>query len=431
MRPPSDTTVLVLDHGLGLPIAERLARDCKRVLYFSEWKEGFSTVNKAVIGDGIPNVERCLDFWDVFDEVDVWMFPDIQHSGLQLHLESLGKHVWGSRRADRLEINREYFLEVLKKVGLDVPEFHVCSGITALRAYLRDKEDCYIKISRFRGSLETKHWRSWDLDENLLDIWAVRFGAVRERIRFLVFPAINTPLEIGGDTYNVRGKFPSLMLHGLENKDTAYLAAVTPSNEMPEQVQAVNEAFAPILEDYRYTNEWSVEIRVKGEQFFFIDPTCRLGLPSTGSQLELWKNFSEIVCYGAQGELVDPEPVASFSAELILTAKASDGLWPVVQIPKELQQWCKLADCCEVDGKRAWPREGNDEDAAGWLVAIGDTPKEAIDNLKSNLKSLPEGLTADIAPLADIIVEIEAEAAKGIEFSDEKLPEPGTVLQEK
>lgn len=437
MKQLSDVTALVFDHGLGLPIAERLARDCKRVLFHSPWEEGFSTINKAIIGDGLPNIERCNDIWNVKKEVDLWVFPDVQHAGLQLELASQGFAVWGSRDADRLELNREYFLKVIGELGLQLPVWKVCIGITELRRYLRQKENVYVKISKFRGSLETKHFRSWKLDENLLDLWAVRFGAVREHIRFLVFDAINTPLEIGGDTYNVHGKWPSLMLHGIEKKDEAYFAAVTKREDMPEVAKEVMDAFGPVLGKFWYANEWSMEIRVKDDIGYFLDPTTRLGLPSTASQLEIWENWSEIIWSGAHGELVEPELVktgeedepAMFSAELLLKANADDGLWPTVEIPKELNQWCKLADCCEVDGIRSWPREGGDDDAVGWLCAIGNTAAITIETMKKYVSLLPEGLTANIAPLVDVLKEIEQEEAKGIEFADDRVPEPEIVVK--
>jgi len=429
MKEIGDVTALVFDHGLGLPIAERLARDCKRVLYHSPWEEGFSTISKGILGDGIPGIERCDDYWSVKDEVDLWVFPDIQHGGLQTELRSQGCAVWGSGYASNLETNRELFLKVLEQVGLDVPKFKVCVGITALRRELKERENVYIKISKYRGSLETKHFRSWGLDANLLDLWAVRFGGVRELVRFLVFDAIETPLEIGGDTYCVGGQWPSPMLHGIEAKDKSYFSAVTRRDEMPDQIQAVNEAFGPILAGYNYANEWSVEIRVLGDKFYFIDPTCRMGLPSTSSQLELWSNWSEILWAGAHGELLDPEPLGKFSAEIILNAKADEGLWPSVEIPKELTQWVKLHDCCEVDGLRVFPRQAGDSENCGWLVAIGDSPQETLDNLKEYVAMLPDGLSGDLSPIADVIKEIEIEQAKGIEFSDETMPEPAEVLE--
>lgn len=421
--------MLVYDHGLGLPIARRIARDVKRVIYFSEWQEGFSTVNKAVIGDGFPDIERCLDIWSVKKDVDLFVFPDIQHAGLQVELEEQGYKVWGSRWADQLEINREFFLEALEDSGLQVPPHHICVGIDELRKFLHDKENKYIKISMFRGSLETKKWRNRRQDANLLDLWSIRFGGVRNMVRFLVFDEIDTPLEIGGDTYCVDGKWPSLMLHGIEWKDKSYFSAVTKTSEMPEQIQAVLNAFGPILGGYGMKNEWSMEVRVKDEDFFFIDPTPRLGLPSTGSQLETWDNYTEILWYGAHGILVEPKASAKFTAELIVSASADEGIWPCMEIPEELDRWLKLADCCFVDGMISFPREGGDEDHVGWLVANGDTPKETLDRIKEYVELLPDGLSADATPLADVIKEIEQEEDKGIEFTEEQMPQASEVIE--
>lgn len=423
MKPISDVTALVHDNGLFLGFAERLARDCKRVLYFKPHQEGFSTINKAVIGDGIENVEWCGDIWKVKNEVDLWCFPDIEHSGLQLELESQGKAVWGSRAADRLELDREYFMSLLAELRLPVPKFTVKEGITALREYLKDKEDCYVKISFYRGSLETFHWRDWELDANALDLWAVRFGSVREFVRFLVFEAIDAPIEIGGDTYDVDGQWPGTMLLGIEEKDKAFFSSVTKQEDMPPQLQRIMEAFSPVLRKHRYRNQWSMETM----NDLFIDPTLRPGLPSNGSQQELWENFSEIVWAGANGELVEPVPAGQYSAEVIVEAKASEGVWPTVRIPKELRQWIKLADNCGNGDIRSFPRKANEEQG-GWLVAIGDTPAATLETLKGYVDMLPEGLSADIVPIADIIKGIEEEESSGLEFSREPMPEPEKVL---
>ncbi len=417
------------DNGLFLPLAERLSREYARVLYFSPWERGFSKVDEACIGDGIPGVERCTAIWDVKDEVDLWLFPDIGHHGLQLELESQGCRVWGARAGDELELNRELFLDTLKELGLDVPEYEVIRGITALRDHLREKENCYIKISKFRGSLETSHWRSWKLDENLLDVWAVRFGGVRELIKFLVFDAIDTPLEIGGDTYCIDGRWPAQMLHGIEAKDKGYFGAVTSTEQMPEQIKAVMDAFKPVLAKYRYRNFWSMEVRVLDDKGYFIDPTCRGGLPSSASQMELWSNLGEIIWAGANGELVEPEPTKMFSAEVLLKVKGEKGAWRKCEIDDGMRKVVKLSGHCEVDGIAWFPPDDTGDDACGWLVAVDDSPKEVLDQIKGLIEQLPEGLTADAAPLADVINAIEEGEEQGIEFSKSPLPEAGAVLE--
>lgn len=435
MKEVSDVIACVVDWGLvGAPMAERLAQSMKHVYLFSEWHESYATVNKWIVGHGFENVSRVEDIFKLKRkrDVDLWVFPDVQWGGLELELEDQGYAVWGSRDGELLELNRELFLETLAVAGLDVPAFEVKEGLNDLREFLRDKEDYYIKISKFRGSIETTHWRNWTLDEGLLDLWAVRLGPAKELIRFICFPAIDTPLEIGGDNYCVDGQWPSLMLHGIEWKDRSYFASVTKREEMPEQLQRVMEAFSPVLAKYRYRNQWSMEVRVKGDAAYFIDPTCRMGLPSTGSQLELWRNWPEIVWAGANGQLVDPEPAGKFSAESILTFKGDPAEWRVTDIPKELRQWVKLADCCEIDGRACFP-SGESPDAGddiGWLVAIGDTPEETIKNMNEQADLLPDGLDANTECLAYVLKEIGQEEKGGIEFSKQQIPEPAIVMED-
>lgn len=421
-------TVLVADHGLFIPLAERLAESFGRVLYWSPYEEGFSTIRKACFGDGYNNIERCIDLWRDKEEVDLFVFPDNDLSGIQMELVAQGYPVWGSRNAGSIELDREEFLELLDRAGLEVPSHQIIEGIAALREHLKDAEDKYIKISKWRGDLETAHWRNWELDSGLLDVWGMQFGPVGELIRFLVFDAIDTPLEIGGDTYCVDGKWPSLMLHGVEFKDKAYFGAVTKREDMPEQIRQVLEAFAPIFEHRHYRNQFSSEVRVKGDQFWFIDPTCRGGLPSTGSQLALWNNFPEILWNGAHGVLVDPEPAGQFSMECVLTVKAEKNAWASVEFPESLKPWVKPYRSCKLGNVHAFPP--NDYgDEIGWLVAIGDTPRQTLDAMKEHVADVPDGVEAHMHSLVDVIKEIESEEEQGIEFTGKPLPEPGEVIE--
>lgn len=424
----SNKTALVIDHGLFLPVARRLADSFKRVLYFSPWEVGFPRVHQCVIGDGFDNIERCDDIWKVKNEVDLFVFPDIHHSGVQLELESQGYAVWGSRGADSLEINRQKLMRTLGEIGLEVPPHVVITGLTALREHLKDKKDLYIKVSKFRGSFETAHWRSWDEDECTLDCWAVEFGPTKDLVRFLVFEPIGDAVEIGGDTYCVDGQWPSLILRADESKDKAYIAAVTKREEMPEQIKAVMEAFSPFLAEHRYRNQWSMELRGEGDKWYFIDATCRGGLPSTASQLALWKNFPEIVWAGAHGELVEPEPAAKFSVEVCLCLKGEKGYWRKASIPAALSDVIKLSGCCMIDGMACFPPDDNRDDEIGWLQANGDTIEEAIDTVKDYATKLPDGVSAKTEALVDLLKEIKAAEEVGVPFSSQTTPEPATVV---
>ncbi len=441
MKELKDVTALVYDHGLFLvPLAQKLAEKCKHVYVTSPWETGFSTINAAILGDGFgaDNIERVDSLWDVKNKVDLFCFPDVQHSGEQRELESQGKAVWGSRCGDRLELYRELFLKTLAKVGLKVPKHTVVVGLDNLAALLKDKEDCYIKISKYRGTLETTHWRSWALDSDLLALWRMRMGPAGRKMRFIVCDKIDTPLEIGGDTYGVNGRWPKRMLHGIEHKDESYFAAVTETAEMPEQIQQVMEAFAPILGEHGYANQFSMEVRVKDGVGNFIDATCRGGLPSTASQHEAWSNFAEIVWAGANGELVEPElatvgetgKTVQYTAECLLTMKGDEDLWLTTEIPKELRRWMKLANVCRIDGQVAFPSEQRLGDNIGWLVAVGHTPEETIERMNAQADLLPDGIDARTECLAYVLKEIHTEEEEGMEFGREKVPDPEIVLAE-
>lgn len=422
---------MIVDSGLFLPFAHRMAKACRRTLFYCPNEEPFPTINRCCIGDGFEDIEKVQDdyeFWKLKNEVDFYCFPDISRAGLQLELESQGKPVWGSRRADALEILRQYFHKVLGEVGLPVPTFKVVHGLNALRSHLKDEEDKFLKISKYRGSMETWHWRSWSLDEGMLDLLAVRFGPAKELIPFMVFDNIETDIEIGSDTYGVDGLWPSLMLNGIEAKDKAYLSAVTKREDMPSCLQEVLEGFSPILKHFRMRNQWSTEIRKTEDSFFFTDPTPRGGLPSSNSQYAAWTNFPEIVQAGAEGELLEPETDCKYTAECMISGKKKAELWPAVEVPDELKDHTGFANCCEIDGRLVFPSDEDSSGDLGWLVAKGNTFEEVLDNLKGYADLMPDGLDADTDSMVDLLVEAIKARDEGVPFGRGAIPEPASAL---
>lgn len=425
-------TVCVVDHGLFIPLALRLARGFKRVLYYTPWEKGFPLINDCVIGDGFEEmgVERIDGIWKHLDEIDLFVFPDIQHSCLQLHLESLGKRVWGSRAGDSLELDRTKFLKTLKELELPQPTYRTIWGIDKLREYLKENEDKFIKISKFRGSMETWRHVSYPLSDPVLDSLAVKFGAVKNSVPFVVCDPIDSDIEVGFDGYCVDGQFPKLAVQGYECKDRGFIASVQKYSDMPKEVTLVNDAFAPILQEFRYRNFFSTEIRVKDGKSYFIDPCMRCPSPSTESQLELYKNLPEIIWAGASGELVEPEIAAKFAIEAVMTMKGDKQSWVTVDIPEKVWQWVKIGSCCFVDGRYAIPPDPNHDQEIGWLLGIGDTIQEAINHLFKNIALLTDDrIKIDTDSLVDLLREVHKAEKQDIEFTDQKVPPPEAALK--
>lgn len=430
MSDTADKTVLCIDHGLFLPLALKLRDDFKRVLYYTPWEEGFPVINRAILGDGFEGIERCDDIWEVMAEVDLAVFPDLQHSGLQQHLESIGKRVWGSRNGDDLELRRMLLKKTQQKIGLETPKHKAILGLSELRKFLQDTENVFVKVSRFRGTTETFHHLDYDHSLPLLDQLAVLLGPLQDEFPFMVEWPIETTLEVGYDGYCIDGKYPSLGLQGWEKKDKGLIAAVQKYEDLPEQVTEVNDALAPIFREYSYRNFISTEIRVDDGKGFLIDITCRAGLPSIESQMELWGNLADIIWHGAAGEMVEPEPTAKYSVEAMVLHKDDKTAWRILEVPKEAEEAIKPYSACFHDGLYCFPPFPHSSETVASIVATGDDLEEAIEHLKELADLLSDQpVTVATDAIYDMLKAVKEAEAEGIEFTDDKLPEPEIALK--
>lgn len=429
MKETSDIIACVVDKGLFLPIAQKLSEQYKKVYWWSPWERDFPCLKDGIIGDGFENIERIDDIWGVKSKCDLFVFPDIGFSGLQKELISQGFPVWGAREADSLEMNRGKFLRELEKLGMPVPHYEIIVGLSELRKFLKEKTDKWIKISKWRGDIETTHWRDWDSDNETLDLWSLKLGPAKEHIPFYVLDSIDTDIEDGVDTYCIRGEMPSLCMHGMESKDKGYLCTITPFQDIPENIRLVSEKFAPVLAKYDYRGFFSTEVRVSGEDSYFIDPTLRAGSPPSQVMTELFSNIGEIIWTGANGECVDPDPSAEFGGQVIIKSKTDKTLWTVSDIPEKIRRWVKVSNSCEIDGMTCTPPNENHGNDIGWLVATGDSIEKVVLNLKEYASQLPDGFVSDCFPIAELLDEIKKAESEGMEFSGKPIPGPEVVLE--
>jgi hypothetical protein len=429
MKDTKDIVALFVDTGIFPHIARRLARDYKTVYYWSPWENAFPRLKDSIIGDGYGDIIACESIESVKAECDLFVFPDIGYGDLQMELVEQGKAVWGARQADELEALRGKFLEVLGETSLPVPEHQKIKGITNLKLYLQDKEDQYIKVSTYRGDFETFHFRSMDADEGVLDKWAVTLGPLKEMLSFFVFEPIDTEIEDGIDTWCIDGQWPETIIHGMECKDSAYLGAFQKMSDTPKEISIINEEFGPILARYGYRGFFSTEGRITKEgETFFIDPTCRAPSPPSQCMCEMIGNLGEIVWKGANGIMCEPEQAFKFGAQAIFKVDRDE--WGIYEIPDELDQWVKIAFSCKVDGKICVPPDPTGVEEIGWVVGCGDTMEEAIEHLRKNKDAMPDGCNVQFSSLADLLKELHEAKAAGMELSDQKIPEPASIIED-
>lgn len=430
MKDIADVTCCVIDRTTFFPVAVRLARDFKKVYFHCPNGDGFETVGQDSKGFNYPGVETVREFWPVKDEIDLFVFPDSRDWGLQMELERQGKKVWGSKRGEDLESLRGYWLDVAKEIGLPMPKTVPVKGLTNLRLYLEENRDekKYIKISRYRGDMETWCADDWLVTRTKLENLAHKWGPLQDTITFYVQDDLDTDIEGGADSYFV-GDFPEQVIIGYEKKNLSYLGTVMARSDMPPEIWGPNELLVPILRAKGYCNFFSTEVRVKDDESYLLDPCCRCPSPAGEEQLEMYENFGEIVWHGANGILVQPRWAASYCGEAIIQWTGDKEGPKSIRVPEEIRQWVKLFACAYVDDAFHFP-PNQDPECLGCAVGLGNTAEEVVEHLKflkEQLENQPVQLM--IEPMADLLVEINKAQKMGLEFGDgEKMPEPSVVL---
>ena len=436
MKPVEEVTACVVDYGTFISVAEKLAETYATCFYHSPYETEYQDIRNCIKGTGLDRVIRLDEFLDsdIFDTIDLFIFPDIGFGGLQRHLRDLGKAVWGHMGADALELYRTKFLDVLDDIGLPYIHSEKITGLTKLAAYLKKHDNKWIKIDRYRGNMDTWHHGNYLTSERKIDSMAVTFGGAKEKISFVVQDDIESDMEIGYDGWSIDGEFPAYSFSGYEKKNELYLGSLLSARDLPEEIKLVNDAMAPILKGYGYRDWWATEIRVKDGVPYFIDPTPRMPGQTAEHQLETLENLADVIWQGANGIVIKPKFRWRFAAEatlhytLVADEQAVSDVWKVLDIPEEVQRWVKLYNYCKIDGVYHLPLEGTEE--VGIVMGGGDSTEEAIDHLNDNLKLLKDlPVEAHVAGFASLLESIKEAEKDGMKFGGE-VPEPESILKD-
>ena len=432
MKELGEIIAIVIDYGYYASLAERMAEDCKKVYYYSPCEAEFVDINRCVYGDGLQKVERCDDWMrpEILDTIDLFVFPDIGFEGLQAHLKSLGKAVWGSFDATNLEIYRTRFVDMLKELGLPMIQSVKVTGLTALAERLKLVDDKWVKINRYRAQMETWHHIDYQHSQRDFERLAKDFGAAKEHIKFVVQDSIPSEIEIGYDGWSVDGQFPESSYAGYEGKNEIYLGSLRKYTQLPKQVTQINEAIAPLLKEFGYRNFIATEIRVgKDGKSYFIDPTMRMP-GQTGEQLlETCGNISDVIWRGANGILIKPEFKYKFSASATIHYDAGlENEWKTISVPMQVRKWAKLSHYCIIDGMYQFPPCHTRE--LGVVIGAGNSIEQAFATLKKNIDAFKaEPVSFQLDGFFDLLDTIKEAQKKGMIFTDSPIPSKEAILK--
>ena len=304
----------------------------------------------GLIGNGIDKVEKIYKFWDYIDRVDIFIFPDCKYADLQEYLFRQGKRVWGGKSGIEYETERFDTKEKMKELGLPIKKYWKIIGMSKLRDFLKNKQNLFIKTDVSRGDFESFHFDNYNLSEPKLSSIQDDLGPLADIYEFIVEEPVVADdddkepiIEAGYDGYNIYGQYPKECQIGYELKDSFYVGVHCKYSDLPSFITDTTKAFSPLFKEKKYCNFFSTETRVKKKVGFTIDLTCRIPSPPGDTYYLNIKNFSDIVWYGSEGIIVEPEFEKKFVAEAIIhSARCLEGEWEAIQFPKKFKDNIKL-----------------------------------------------------------------------------------------
>lgn len=421
----SDKTFVVVDNGLFIHVAQKLAESGAQVLYKRTWEDAFPRFSHLFPGTGLSDIRRITHYEDWIGKGVCWVFPDLFFGPLQEYLREQGERVWGSGMGEELEIYRYEFKQVLKKLKLPIGPFKHIIGMDDLREYLKDNDDQYVKTSVVRGDVETFFSKTYELSEPLLDKIEYSIGPAKHVIEFICEDSQSETIEIGYDGFCIDGRFAqSAGIQGFEVKDQCYLGIIRPYDKLCEQVKVTNDALSNVLNAYGYRGFYSTEIGVdKVGKPFFRDPACRIGSPPGEVYLNAYSNWPEIIWQGAKGHVVEPEiENGTVLLEVMVDGEFAEHTWQPVYFPESISRHYKFRNLCQIDGTFYVAPQGVNM-AVGSVVATGKTFEQAWSDLKTAANELEGcGLKVHLESMPQTLALAEKCSEHEIAFTDQPLP---------
>jgi hypothetical protein len=414
----STKSVVVVDNGIFSELATTLAKSFGKVYYTAPWLSSFPSSHQIEIGEGFPDFERVNDIYDIIDDVDLFVFPDLFHGPLQEYLSSNKKRVFGARNGDELENYRNEAKQHFKEIGIPQGPYEVVLGMARLRRYIKSRKDdkLWIKINLTRKDTETFPAEGYEGVKNRLDRLESDLGPAAETAHFVVEDNLADTLDIAIDTYCIDGKYPKTSLLGTEEKGEAYVCVAKEWDQLPNNLTNIYEKLSPTLESFNYRCFLSLESRCLDDKIYLADPCTRFGSPPAELQLNLLTNLPDVLWNGAGGTVVEPKYAAKYGVELVVHSDWADEHPLLIEYPEKYRDQIKFRYAAQF-GRQTWimPQGGGPRVAA--IVSCNDDLEKCFDEVKEISKTLKgtkiETFTRSIDALKDSMKKL---ASFGIQF---------------
>lgn len=343
--------ILMYDLGLFTAHAIALGEAGNMLKYYTPWPSAYPSFDEFAPGIGFPNVEKILYFWNNLDWCDMVFIPEVGLGDIADQCRRLGKPTFGSSiEGDSLEQNRELMRKIQKRINLPVQQTDLVKGIPALREFLKNNPDKYVKTDIFRKEIESFYCRTYDEVKLYLDTLEVALGPFSEEVGFMVEEKIGDSSEPGYDCLYWGNGWVTPQLWGFEVSKTSYLGKYV--DVLPPPLKEVQDALTPLLKKIKYRGAQSVEIKVTRDgKPYLLDICSRFPAPLSTLYTLSIKNYTEVLWNIANGKEVKIEPLGKYVAALPLSSSVGEEQYVELDIPEKYKKYVKVRTATMINNK--------------------------------------------------------------------------------
>lgn len=350
---------VVVDQGIGVAHASRLVNEGYTVYYYVPWQKAFPTYKDYLVGEGFgmikikdplePIMDGSCDMSDV-----CYFFTDIGFGHLAEYLRENDIKVFGAPgNVEVLELDRKRSKEILTSLGIDVTDAVFLRGRSELEKYYDENPgEYYIKLSSFRGDLETTFISDKESLNAYLDKLAGIVGPCIEVIDFALEVPVSDAVEVGCDIWFNGTDYSDLCNTSFEIKANN-IGYFCPWREWKPFVDMLNK-LKPFLQKNNYRGIICFEGMWDGEKIRIHDPCIRHSFPLSSSYPVIFDRWGEFIYDVACGnDLKVPVRTDCYYGVINVYSDAVIGcnLWLPLEIPEELMDRICFRSNVIIDGK--------------------------------------------------------------------------------
>ena len=348
--------VLFIDTNIGLDHALGLVKSGYDVYFAVVHGSAFPTLESEITGYGYREIKKVWDWGEGLEKgAKVVVFADSGFGYLADWLRDRGYYVFGSdAKTERIELDRVYFKKVMEKLDIKTPSYSVVRGINSVIEEIRRKGKLYVKISRFRGDVET--FATDDPEEAEMILRRSNLGMFDDEIFFVLEePMEGEFVEIGVDAFFNGEKFLDIVFDTVELKWTGNFTVVNEIEDSPWY--RVLRKFEPWLRKNGYRGMFALEGFWNGKDIYVTDPTPRWPYVCSYAYPRIIKNYGEVVIGVAKGMDVKVEINAKYSVQIPLYTD-EPSKWK--EIKSKNWEMTAMRHSVKVNGRVVWvPIEDN------------------------------------------------------------------------